>query len=263
MSAAVRRIVTNLIIGAIQKSGLKQSEQVIAKDAQRYWENANQNNFRSNSHWRGDQGLEDEIWFELGKSHLSLLQEHLKAAGRSKPLDRVLEWGCGGGANAVHFARIASEFVGVEVSQDSLVECRKALDEIGYHGFIPVQIDVSDPEKAVDGLEATCDVFLCTYVFELIPSPEYGERLLKIALRLLRPGGIGFIQIKYETLASNTRGRRWSYRRNLANMTTYPIDRFWQLTEDLGFLPKSVVLRPTDRLVKDERYAYFIVEKPK
>lgn len=84
-----------------------------------------------------------------------------------------------------------------------------------------------------------------------------------IAHRLLRPGGVALIQIKYETKESRTKPRRWGYRANLANMTTYPIDRFWELAAEVGFKPKALKLQPKQPLVNDERYAYFLLERPR
>ncbi|MDX3929883.1 MAG: class I SAM-dependent methyltransferase [Shinella sp.] len=263
MRTDLKDVVRRAILRTIHKSGIRQSDRKIAEEAQAYWGNTDQNNFRSNSHWRGDLGLSDEVWLELGKPHVCLLRNHLKIAGLKQPLRRIVEWGCGGGANAIHFAKEAHEYVGVDVSDASLAECQRNLNEVGYENFVPVLIEVAQPEDAVDAIHEACDLFLCTYVFELIPSPEYGQRLLKIAHHLLHPGGLAIIQIKYETHESHTRTRRWGYRSNIANMTTYPIEVFWQLTEEVGFKPQSVSLRPKDDLVHDERYAYFVLEKPK
>jgi hypothetical protein len=76
-------------------------------------------------------------------------------------------------------------------------------------------------------------------------------------------GSIALIQIKYETHESRTKAPRWGYCTNLANMTTYPIDRFWELAVEAGFRPKAVSLQPKQPLINDERYAYFLLEKMK
>lgn len=243
--------------------GLEHTEQKIAGDSQRYWSNAGESDFRSNSHWRGKDGLSDETWLELGKIHMRLFDEFIELTSLVKPLERIVEWGCGGGSNAVQFCKAAHQFVGVDVSQPTLDECGKNLRDTGYDNFLPVLVDVARPEAAIELITGPCDLFLCTYVFELIPSPEYGRRLLVIAHRLLRPGGVALIQIKYETKESRTKARRWGYRANLANMTTYPIDRFWELAAEVGFKPKALTLQPKQPLVNDERYAYFLLERPR
>lgn len=95
---------------------------------------------------------------------------------------------------------------------------------------------------------------------ELIPTPEYGERLLRIAHRMLRPGGVALIQIKYSNGRWATRPRRRSYRSGVAEMTTYRIDEFWQLAQTCGFVAETVELVPRNEL--DERYAYFLLRRP-
>jgi SAM-dependent methyltransferase len=239
-----------------------QPEGTIARDSQQYWQDSTAPQFRSNSHWRGEGGLPEHAWLGIGRQHLALFKRLAPLTTVRLPVERVVEWGCGGGANAIHFAAEAAEFVGVDVSRHSLEECAATLRKAGISSFVPVQVDVANPETALASVRGPCDVFLCTYVFELIPSERYGRRLLEIALRLLRPGAVAFIQIKYATEAWDTRSRRWGYRLGLASMTTFRIEAFWQLAERVGFTPLVVVLQPEQPLVHDERYAYFLLEAP-
>ncbi|MGH3517110.1 MAG: class I SAM-dependent methyltransferase [Haloechinothrix sp.] len=170
-----------------------------------------------------------------------------------------MEWGCGGGANAIHFAPQCEEFIGVDVSSDTLDECARQIAATCATVFRPVQIEVAQPEQAVDKIGSTCDIFLSFYVFELIPTPEYGERLVRIARNLLAPGGLALIQIKYDEGRFWTKPRRRSYRSGVAEMTTYPIADFWQLASKCGLRPESIELVPKNEL--DERYAYFLLSK--
>ncbi|WP_313664809.1 class I SAM-dependent methyltransferase [Shinella sp.] len=263
---SMRAVAKNLLRYAgytlLEHMPVQQSERSRAHESQKYWSDVNQRAFHSNSHWKGGEGLPERVWLELGKPHLKLMLDHLTIRGRSLPVGRVVEWGCGGGANAVHFAPMTKSFVGVDISQATLDECSAVLRSMGQENFQPVLTDVSNPEAAADALAGTADVFLCTYVFELLPSQEHGQRILDIANRVLRPGGTAIIQIKYETADRKTKSRKWGYRRNLANMTTYCIDDFWHRTERAGFIPVSISLRPKDNLIDDERYAYFVLDKP-
>jgi SAM-dependent methyltransferase len=259
----LRSLVSRAIVKAARVLPYAQPESTIARDSQRYWQDTASRDFRSNSHWRGEGGLPEQDWLALGRQHLELFHQLARLTTLQLPLRRVVEWGCGGGANALHFAAEADEFVGVDVSEASLAQCAATLSRAGIHGFVPVLIDVAHPEAAVDRVSGPCDLFLCTYVFELIPSPHYGRRLLEIALRLLRPGAVALVQIKYATDASSTRSRRWGYKLWLASMTSFPIDAFWELAERVGFRPITVTLQPVQPLVRDERYAYFLLEKPR
>lgn len=241
---------------------LRQSDNTILRDAGNYWDDLTASAFHSNSHWKGSDGIPDEIWSRLGEKHVQLFREHLLRKRTFTSCKRILEWGCGGGANAVHFASQTGEFIGVDVSQYSLVECSERLSEIGFSTFIPVHIDIAKPEVAMREYLGTCDLFLCTYVFELFPGRDYGERILRLAHALLRPGGVALIQIKYQTHERRTRSRRWKYASNLANMTTYSIEEFWEMADNAGFAPSWISLRLKDTLVNDERYAYYLLDKP-
>jgi SAM-dependent methyltransferase len=242
----------------LQAVGVRRSEAAIEAAAQRYWSEVHQGR---GSHWEGTgRFVRGDLWMTIGLRHLAMLRRAAKTLDVPATGGRVVEWGCGGGANAVQIAPSAREFIGVDVSNDSLQECARQVAARCDTTFRPVLIDVSHPEAALHHIDCPCNVFLCFYVFELIPSPGYGERILHVAKELLAPGGLALIQIKYDTGSWRTRPRRLSYRFSPGNMTTYPIHTFWQLAARCGFEPQYVELVPEDEL--DERYAYFVLLKP-
>lgn len=198
------------------------------------------------------------LWRRIGENHLAMLEEAAGSDGAG--WGRVVEWGCGGGANAVHLAPRCTEFIGVDVAPASLVECARQVESECDTPFRSVLIDVAEPEQALAAIDQPCDLFVAFYVFELIPSPEYGERILRIASRLLAPGGLALIQVKYDDGTWRTRSRRRSYRSGLADMTTYSVPAFWELAASCGLEPQTIKLVPRDAL--DERYAYFHLRKP-
>ncbi|HEX6358057.1 class I SAM-dependent methyltransferase [Actinophytocola sp.] len=240
--------------------GFKQSEARISADSQRYWARPDAKRWAANSHWRAAPGFADgDLWSQIGREHLELFDRGARMVGFNRPWGRVVEWGCGGGANAVHFAPRAREFVGVDISTETLGECARQVASVCDTPFRSVPIDVVEPEKAIPLVGGQCDVFLCFYVFELIPTPEYGERILRIARDLLAPGGLALIQVKYDDGRWSTKPRRRSYATAVAAMTTYPISSFWQLAQSCGFTPQMIHLVPRNQL--DERYAYFLLSK--
>lgn len=226
-------------------------------EAQRYWTGSTDERWKSHSHWRGS-GIfrdQDDRWSAIGRQHFELFETFARAVGGRTFLDRIVEWGCGGGANALYFGPRCREYVGVDVSARSLEECGRQLAP-GAARFVPVQVTVAEPEAALGQVPAPCDLFLCTYVFELIPSADYGRRILRIAHRLLAPVAMAMIQIKH--------GRRWrsrwlrrGYREQLTNLTAYRIEQFWTMAQEEGFSPRLVHLVPDEPLVRDGRYAYF------
>lgn len=249
------------MLSRVSVAGLTESGAKLTREAQDYWRTPSGENWKSNSHWRdADAFAENDLWSEVGRGHLELFDRLAQVCGEPPRFGTVLEWGCGGGANAVHFAPRSSRFVGVEISQPSLDECARQVEATCATPFVPILIDGDDPESVVDRLDGTCDVFLCFYVFELIPSPEYDARLLGIAERVLGDGGVALIQFKYETGAFLTRPRRRDYRRDPAAMTTYRIEAFWTLAQHCGLQPQVLHLVPRNEL--DERYAYLLLTKP-
>lgn len=255
---AVWRTAHGALLRVLQSMGLRQPEAAIEAASQRYWTESHQGR---GSHWKTTARFaEGDLWTRIGVRHLGMLSRAVRNLDAGPALGRVVEWGCGGGANAVQIAPVATEFIGVDVSAESLRECARQVEARCDTPFRPVLVDVRDPEAALRGITEPCDVFLCVYVFELIPSPAYGERILRIAEELLAPGGLALVQIKYDIGAWRTRPRRLSYRFSPGNTTTYPIHDFWELAVRCGFEPRYVELVPEDEL--DERYAYFVMAKP-
>lgn len=245
---------------------LRQSDASLERASQRYWSrywgSARGMHTANDGHWRGyGPFVDDERWMEIGRSNLQRYVEMKTAIGFADHVERIVEWGVGGGANAVHFAQLCDRFVGVDVASASLDESAKQLKADGFQNFEPVLVDVAYPEAARATI-GVCDLFLCLYVYELLPTPEYGERVLRIAFDLLRPGGTAFIQVKYQDDSSRSRARRLAYSLNMTNMTSYRIETFWRMAADCGFEPELVKLVPWDEVVEDERYAYFLLRKP-
>jgi SAM-dependent methyltransferase len=241
--------------------GRPQPESRLEREAHRFW-NGRDDRLRQFSHWQGSGIFSDaDRWNALGAQHLNLYQQFARMVGANAPMRRVVEWGCGGGANAVHFAPLTAEYVGVDIAQDNLAECARQLSKARHAAFIPVLIDTAAPEDACRQVPGPCDLFIATYVFEVLPTPEYGLRVLAIAHDLLAPGGLAMIHIKYAKDDWTTQPKRFAYRHNFTTMTTYRIDQFWIEAERIGFEPKAVTLVPRQPLNGNGDYAYFLLQK--
>lgn len=238
-------------------AGLGQSEDRIVADAQTYWSNPDAKRWSGNSHWRESDAFEGDLWRRMGVEHLEMFDRGARAAGFDRLLDRVVDWGCGGGGNAVAFASRCKEIVGVDVSSESLAECARQLADQPA-SFRPVQIDVAAPEEALVEV-GEVDAFVSYYVLELVPTPAYGLRLMKLAFDMLAEGGMAHVQIKYATSRLATRSRGRNYVRGQAQMATYEVPAFWEAMQRVGFTPVMVELVPRNEL--DERYAYFTLVK--
>jgi Methyltransferase domain len=242
--------------------GHRQSQTRLTSDSQTYWNGPSNPSLRQNSHWRGIGIFADDTrWLTLGLDHLRLYQESARVLNLKHPLTRIVEWGCGGGVNAIHFGHVTDEYCGVDISQASLEECHRQMTVAGLQNFTPLLIDASNPEAVLGRVRGRCDLFLSTYVFELLPTPEYGIRVVRIAYELLADGGVAIIQIKYTEGNARTASRASDYARNLAWNATYRIEEFWLIAQGCGFSPKMVTLVPKQPLVNDRNYAYFLLVK--
>jgi SAM-dependent methyltransferase len=246
----------------LTRVGPAQSSARLERDAAAYWGGRKDDRWQNNSHWRGgSQFGVPGLWEALGREHLELYQRLRRASTvEPAPIARTVEWGCGGGTNAVAFAPLSREFVGVDVSTASTEECAKqvaaACPDVLFTGVLA---NVGDPEAAAAKIPRPVSLFLCLYVLELVPDKAYGLRLMGLAYQMLEPGGQAFVQVKYSTRSWRTWSRRRAYPSAIAD-TTYCIDEFWTAMEAIGFRPESVFLVPRNDL--DERYAYYLLSVP-
>jgi SAM-dependent methyltransferase len=240
--------------GVVLSVPVPQSKRGRAAEAQDYW------NAQDGSRWAADAHIRGEVpgWDDIGRVHLEMYCTFARALEIDARPARVLEWGCGGGANAIAFAPQSKEFIGVDVSSDLLDECGRQVEGVCDTPYTPVLVGVDTPEDALRAVTEPVDLFLCLYVIELLPSKDHVRRVMEVARQLLRPGGGVLVQVKYQT-SLLTRSRTWSYRRQVAAMTSFPIHAFWEACRSWGFTPRLLTLVPQNQL--DERYAYFFLTR--
>jgi hypothetical protein len=264
LKSAARDLAKNgelMVDSMLSRVGFRHSPEKLERDAADYWSDGEGSaSWRSNSHWRGGT-IDDSLWSSIGADHLELWRMFAAAVGEKPERGRIVEWGVGGGANAVHFAPLAGEFVAVDVAQASLDESQRQVRAVSDTPFVPVLVDIVSPESAVTSIPAPCDLFLCFYVLELVPTQDYGLRIVKLAEQMLADGGLAVIQIKYSTDRLQTKSRNRRYTRHVANMTTYRIDEFWSAAKSCGLDPLLISLVTENAL--DERYAYYLLQKPR
>ncbi|HEY4977101.1 MAG TPA: class I SAM-dependent methyltransferase [Gaiellaceae bacterium] len=97
---------------------------------------------------------------------------------------RVLECGCGSGAQTIHLAASSPEaqIVSVDISPEHLSRAQARIEEAGYGNVEFQNADVFDLPFAEESFD---HVFVC-YVLEHVPGPE---RALECLRRVLKPGG--------------------------------------------------------------------------
>ena len=100
--------------------------------------------------------------------------------GTRRPLKSIVEWGAGGGANAIHFIDECEAYCGVEIAQASLDECGRVLGEAGFRGFQPVLISAENPEQALKLAPGPFEMFLSTIRLRVVAGRGYGERVREL-----------------------------------------------------------------------------------
>ena len=240
----------------------RQSRKALVRGNQSFWNDPDKQDLKTLLHWRGQGPFEDDaLWLDLGRRHLSLFDRAAAWAGLTRPLEAIVEWGSGGGMNAVQFAPEAARYFGVDINAEALRECALQVEAEGSGQFIPVLIEAENPEAALDQIREPCDLFLRTYVFEALPGPDYGLRVMRIAHELLRPGGIAVVQVRYHAGAVASPVSRKTYAANWLRLTSYAVDEFWKACETIGFEPMFVTLVPVQPELDEARYAYFALKK--
>lgn len=242
--------------------GYHEDRTSLGRQANRFWNDFSHQDRGQEAHWRGHGPFADDaVWLKLGQDHRVLLHRVLAAHGQAKQHLQVVEWGCGGGMNAVHFARGAQAYWGVDIARSSLEECARQLAREGLPGFRPVLVDANQPRAALDHISPRCDLFVCTYVMELLPTEAHALELLALAHELLAPGGHALIHIRSSDGARASRSRPWDYAKNMAHNVSFKVADFDSACQAQGFKVLGIEHKATVPELQESNYAYFVLQR--
>jgi SAM-dependent methyltransferase len=237
---------------------LKNARRGAVASAQEYWSAPGSAEWMQNSHWR-DAPITGwaEQWDEIGRVHRGMYDRFARML-ESEPPRRILEWGVGGGSNAVQFAPLCERFVAVDVSQESLDETVRQVGRVSTTPVTPVLASIADQTAAVADIGSPVDLFLCFYVLELAATKEHAHEILRVAHDVLTPGGAAILQVKYKRSAR--RSLPWRpLSDELANHYTVDVVDFWSSLSELDFSVHYVEIVP--RTAVDRNYAYFFATR--
>lgn len=214
--------------------------------AARFWAATDQQILREVSHWAGHGKCTDlSVWTGIGRHNFERFQRLHRMAG-GPAIRSVVDWGCGGGANAVAFcARLdLDRYHGVDVWEATLAECERQLSAAGHGAkFHPTLVPVDNPETVLDEVTEPVDFFISTAVYQFFPSVEYGAHVTRVAHQLLKPGGLALLQIKYrQEPSSKASSPPPDYASKPAAYTLYGLEEFWRLAVTCGFEPLGLYL---------------------
>ena len=121
----------------------------------------------------------EELCRFMGRNFFSILLEHRKEI-------KILETGCGSGANLWMLAKEGFDTYGVDIAQESLSLCEKMLDSYGVSANLQVQ-DMTNMSFPHEHFDAVVDVF-SSYCLTKTQGEEYLNTLAKI----IKKGGLFF-----------------------------------------------------------------------
>lgn len=210
--------------------------------AKKIWDSSENETYRKdNSHYRGVGRWADEVrWKSIGQNALRAMNRHIGST-TSDPYywtqERdMLEWGPGGGSNAYAFRKLVRHYYGVDISRENLEETRRVTSEDGTKSFVPVLIN-DTIDDVVNTVRQPIDLFLSTAVFQHFPSKDYGVEVLKCIHRIMKPGGVGLVQTRFDN--GNPKYKPIEtleeYQEKHITATSYALDEFFCILEDIGF----------------------------
>ena len=199
---------------------------------------------RDFAHWRGVGRWNEKAWLSVGKGNLQAFWNFRHKHDNGGCLQRMLEWGPGGGCNVSAFGSQFANIHGVDLSSGTLETChfeaakRRATDlDVPFH-FIGQHIDPNNPE-AVAG-QGPFDFMLCTAVVQHMPSHAWVGRFLKVTSGEMRKGGQAMVEFKTTSLVADWRLKNSSegegeYATNVARWCLFHPAKFVALCEASGW----------------------------
>ena len=147
---------------------------------------------------------EDSLQESFGGIDIYVFDQLLK--GRFVPGMRVLDAGCGGGRNLVHFLRNGYEVFGVDQSEDAIWQVRKLAADLAPH--LPAENFRVEPveqmsfgrseQQSANSTQPDNDEFdvvISSAVLHFSGDEEQWQAMVNEMWRVLKPGGIFFARL--------------------------------------------------------------------
>jgi hypothetical protein len=99
-----------------------------------------------------------------------------------------------------------------------------------------------EPATIVTAITKPVDIFFSTAVFQHFPSKDYAIEVLKAIRAVCAETAIGFIHIRFDNGTRRYRGIRdiKDYDKQHIRATSFPLDEFWTILSETGFVPLAV-----------------------
>jgi tellurite methyltransferase len=146
---------------------------------------------------------------QFGEIDIYLFDQLLK--GRFSPGMSILDAGCGGGRNLVHFLRSGYEVYGADQNREAIAQVRRLAASLCPS--LPEENFVVAAVEEMPFTDKRFDALLSSAVLHFAADEQHFNRMLEEMWRVLRPGGLFFARlassIGIERLVSPVKGRRF------------------------------------------------------
>lgn len=155
----------------------------------------------------------------------------------------ALDWGAGGGAGLIALAQTARTVFAVDIASRNLAETRRQVEAIADGGrprLTTLELG-PDPLDVADSINEPLDVFVSHATFPHLPSREYGERVLRVAHAAMRPGGVAYVQMRFDDGRPRFAAKPLTeFDVGYMRMTSWPLTDFWDMLSAIGFEVSAV-----------------------
>lgn len=205
---------------------------------------------RDISHWRASARLNEVAWQGMINTIAGRLRDLLRSAGRS-PRERLpvgLDWGCGGGASSIALATCCDHVIAVDVSEKNLAETQRQFEirrreqPDSPASTLSTVLVGSNAVDAIEEIDRPIDLFVSAATFHVFASKRLAADVLRTAFAVMRPGGLGLVQIRYDDGTPRYRPRQDLDRYELDHLfaSSWTVGEFWDLIESSGLHPMKV-----------------------
>jgi ubiquinone/menaquinone biosynthesis C-methylase UbiE len=163
------------------------------------------------------------------------------------PAGKIIDLGCGGGADSAWFVKNNYEYIGIDASQGMLAEASKSYPNTKF--LLKDFYNLDFPKNSFDGFWSACSLLH-------IPKNRINTALNNIR-KILKPRAVGFISIKKGT---NFSKKAWHESGRERFFAYYQQDEFAKILKNQGFYILQTGVRPQKNADQDGTFLIFYIQ---
>jgi len=169
-------------------------------------------------------------FFKSGADHIGSTIAMLGSRfGAPTRFDISLDFGCGVGRLLIPLAAVSKKAIGLDVAPTMLALCRQHAEDRGVRNIELYRCD--DQLSSVQQYAGAVDLITSFIVLQHIP-PRRGAQIIASLLKLIRPGGYGYLQVTFAALiqslhyeAASVTGTQYSFYQRTENGLVKLVER--------------------------------------